>query len=156
MKDLAEKYFGSEEAMDISFVDPNGKAYSLDEGDQMFVDLGADANLQSVFRDGTDAINCTSYAHQVAKRFPGRTQIFGFENKDNPDCEFVLRKLHPGGHDFAIVDDRYLIDPWVRLVKGAIVDDICYDLSDAKEAATVQSLYGPRDRWTRNLAAEAH
>ncbi|MBN2850908.1 MAG: hypothetical protein JXK92_09620, partial [Erysipelotrichaceae bacterium] len=63
--------------------------------------------------------NCTNYARHVRSSLEPEghdVRIVGFANEDNPDCACVREDLHPGGHDFALVDGRYLVDPWIRLV----------------------------------------
>ncbi len=53
--------------------------------------------------------------------------------------------LAVGGHDFAVVDDRFIVDPWIRLVEG-MAELICFDLHDPG-AATTADLFGDRSPW---------
>ncbi len=109
---------------------------------------------ESQFPDGSSATVCTNYAIQIARAYPGRVRIMGFANEDNPTSKVAQDELHPGGHDFAILDDRFLIDPWVRLVAGAN-DVIVFDLTDPQDQAAVLVWYGPQSCWSVVAGAEA-
>jgi hypothetical protein len=79
---------------------------------------------------------------------PGRVQIYGFPNEKNPTAK--ASGWHPGGHDFAVVDDRYILDPWVRHVHAQdLATPIVYDLQDPDTCF----IYGPRAAWTENTEA---
>ncbi|MDA8152916.1 MAG: SNF2-related protein [Acidithiobacillus sp.] len=130
--------FGSDEALGVRFVDHQGNQ----------IPMTKDADGQSVFPDDSSAILCTNYAEQVKKHLPGHdVQIVGFVNEDNPDCTAVREGWHPGGHDFAMVDHRWLVDPWARLV-AAVRDQIVYDLQDSEDARKVADTYGDPLKWS--------
>ncbi|MBU2769153.1 hypothetical protein HAP94_24075, partial [Acidithiobacillus ferrivorans] len=130
-----EALFGSDEALGVRFVDHQGNEIPATE----------DADGQSVFPDDTSAITCTNYALQIRKGLPDHVvQIVGFENEHNPDCAVVREDWHPDGHDFAIVDHRWLVDPWARLVAGTR-DQIVYDLQ--VDARLVAETYGDPLKW---------
>ncbi|AQH05833.1 hypothetical protein A9R05_43270 (plasmid) [Burkholderia sp. KK1] len=150
-----EEQFGSDEALGIFYRGVNGEAYSLEDGESMNAQLGDRCpDMYSVFPDDTSAVTCTNYAVQVARKLKGRTQIFGFANDDNPTSRVAREEIHPGGHDFALVDGRYLVDPWIRLV-ACEMQQICFDLQEATDASLVRDIYGPRECWRRMEAAEA-
>lgn len=132
--------FGSDEALGVRFVDHHYNEIPMTE----------DADGQSVFPDGSSATICTDYAEQVRQKLEGHeVQIVGFANEDNPNSAVVREEWHPGGHDFAIVDHRWLIDPWARLV-GGFRDQIVYDLQDAEDAQKVAEIYGNPLNWSRS------
>lgn len=132
--------FGSDEALGVRFVDHHFNEIPMTE----------DADGQSVFPDGSSATICTDYAEQVRQKLEGHeVQIVGFANEDNPNSAVVREEWHPGGHDFAIVDHRWLIDPWARLV-GGFRDQIVYDLQDAEDAQKVAEIYGNPLNWSRS------
>ncbi len=133
-----EALFGSDEAMGIVFVNDDGEV----------IPNTPDTDGRSVFPDGSSATNCTNYAEQIKQSLDGHdVQIVGFANESNPNCDVVREEWHPGGHDFAIVDYRWLVDPWARLV-ACVRDRIVYDLQDPKEARMVAELYGDPERWS--------
>ncbi len=123
-KEILEAQFGNDDNYDIRF----------------------EENYGSLFPDGTSAVFCTNYAIQVQRLLPDHHVIVvGFSNEDNPDCD-AAKENWGDGHDFAIVDDRYLVDPWARLVE-AVRDQIVYDLEDADDLLLVEKIYGPRKNW---------
>ncbi|MFA7655737.1 Eco57I restriction-modification methylase domain-containing protein [Acidithiobacillus thiooxidans] len=129
--------FGSDAALGVRFVDHQGNE----------IPMTKDADGQSVFPDDSSAISCTNYAEQVKKHLPDHAvQIVGFAIEENPDCAVVREGWHPGGHDFAIVDHRWLVDPWARLVSG-MRDQIIYDLLDSEDAQKVANTYGDPLEW---------
>lgn len=155
IRDYIEQQFGSDEALGVFYRGVNGERYSLDEAAALNVQLGdLCPDMYSVFPDETSAITCTNYAVQVARKLKGRTQIFGFANQDNPTSRVAREAIHPGGHDFAVVDGRYLVDPWIRLV-ACEMQQICFDLKEEMDLALVNDIYGPRECWRRMETAEA-
>lgn len=100
----------------------------------------------SVFRDGMDAICCTHYALQVQKALPEHAvRVVGFCVADNPDCAVSREGWHEG-HDFALVDQRWLVDPWARLVEG-VRKQIVYDLKDPEDRRLAKETYGSPQNW---------
>lgn len=155
MKQVLAEQFGSEEAFGLYFKLDTGETLSVAEFDAKFVDYDVEdiPGLMSFLSDGGSAVCCTDYAAFIYKALPGRVQIFGFRNEDNPNCQIVKDQLHPQGHDFAMVDDRYLVDPWVRLVRG-LSWPVVYDLHDSVDYIAVVHRYGPRTNWKHNTEAE--
>ncbi|MHB1644846.1 MAG: hypothetical protein ACYCS8_19700, partial [Acidithiobacillus sp.] len=133
-----EAMFGTDEALGVRFVDHQGNQ----------IPMTMDADGQSVFPDGTSAVICTDYAEQVKKHLSNDdVQIVGFSNEENPDCAVVREEWHPGGHDLAIVDQRWLVDPWARLV-ASVREQIIYDLQDPGDARKIAETYGDPLKWT--------
>lgn len=153
-----ERRFGSDEALGVTFIchGPNGRligTLSVAEYEKLPDAEKNHLDIESQFPDGTSAVCCTDYAAQIFKALPGRVQIFGFANEENPTSRVAREELHPGGHDFAVVDGRFIVDPWVRLVAGE-TGPIVLDLLGAEEGATALDTYGPRDCWTHMREAE--
>lgn len=149
MKNQLSEMFGSDDSLGVVFlVDGCEEPVSPKRLDEMFAGLRKDEmpEARSFFRDGLDAICCTNYAIQVAKALPERTRIFGFANEDNPTSRIAREEIHPGGHDFAIVDDRYIVDPWIKLV-AAVSEQVVFDLMDPHDAAVALDIYGLRACW---------
>jgi len=156
LKDTLTAQFGTDEALGVWFRTDDGEALSLAEYDAMFARLGDDdmPGTESLLPDGSSAVCCTDYAAHVFKALPGRVRIVGFANEENPDCQVVLDELHPGGHDFAIVDNRYLVDPWCKLVRCCDWQPV-YDRQLPEDNDLVLKRYGPDVCWTPLVAAEA-
>lgn len=120
------------------FLDESRYAIREDEGD------GA------LFPDGTRVVSCSNWARYVRRVLGERARIHGYFAEDNPGT--IIGDL-AGGHDFAIVDERYIVDPWAALVEyveGAGV----LDLLDPNDSARIEKLYGDPARWTRCLELE--
>lgn len=147
-----ESLFGSDEAIGVTFhLDDSGEILSVEEWTELFKSFpkGDGPSGQSFLPNGGSACCCTDYAHlirDVLTPLGHRVDVVGFANEDNPESLCAIEEYHPGGHDFAIVDDRYLIDPWVRLV-AAVEDQIFYDLNDPADFAKAVRIYGPREKW---------
>ncbi len=95
---------------------------------------------------GGSGVCCTDYARQIAHIFWGRVAVVGFANDDNPTARAVREEWHPGGHDFAVLDNRFLIDVWPKLVLGKSEKTV-YDLADPDDRAKALETYGPRECW---------
>jgi hypothetical protein len=150
-----EQRFGSDRALGVTFRTDKGELLTLDQYDALWEQLGADAmpGTESLLPDGGSAVCCTDYASYIYKQLPGRVEIYGFANENNPTSRVAREMIHPGGHDFAVVDGRYIVDPWPRLVP-AVFTQMVFDLQDAADAATVADIYGPQACWERMHLAE--
>jgi len=82
---------------------------------------------------------CTECAERVVEKFGG--VVVGFFHADNPTAQVAEAE---DGHDFAIVDSRYLVDPWQSSVYG---DPAVYDLTEPSDVARVHVLYGDPSQW---------
>jgi hypothetical protein len=150
-----ERLFGSDEALGVYFeVEDGGPPISVAEQKLIYNKLGNHTpGLISYLRTGGSAVCCTDYAIQIFLELPGRVRIHGFSNEENPTSRVAREQMHPGGHDFAVVDGRYIVDPWPRLVHGGFTQMV-FDLDDEKEL--VDDIYGPCDCWTLMLESEKH
>lgn len=155
---LLEEVFGAEETFGLHFVldkDPNTKwpAKEYDEAIACGILSVEDEAVSYLYNGGSGAC-CTEYARIILDKLGAdRVKIYGFHNKDNPLAGIVKMQLHPGGHDFAVVDDRYIVDPWPRLVKDAFARSV-FDMQDDNDQHVVESLYGTKACWKRMLESE--
>jgi hypothetical protein len=114
--------------------------------------FGDDANygialLEGVncFPDRTEVDNCTSYAVQVycelSLRLRGqlRCRIVGFGKDDNPQSGMIKKGAE--GHDFALVEGRYIVDGWLKNVNRGAPRAV-FDLQDPADADDVSRIYG--------------
>lgn len=159
LKDTLTAQFGTDEALGVTFHLEDGTilpAAQYDELAQAKKALGEEIPCaESYLPNGGSGTCCTDFAACVFIRLPGRVRIVGFANDDNPDCQVVTDELHPCGHDFALVDNRYLVDPWCKLVVGNNWQ-VVYDLAEPADRALAARRYGPRECWTRLVSAEAY
>lgn len=151
-----EARFGSDEALGVYFVTDDDVTLTLAEFNALAAQYEDKADMpgtQSYLPNGGSAVCCTDYACHIYTALPGRVEIYGFANEDNPASRCAREEYHPGGHDFAVVDGRYIVDPWPRLV-AAVLEQMVFDLEDAEGAALALDVYGPRECWTRMTGAE--
>ena len=156
-RDMEQRY-GSDEAIGLFFeMDDDGSILTLEEFNKMSENTPVEAmpGMQSRLPDGGSGTCCTDYAAYIFKTLPGRVQIWGFANEDNPAARISIEEWHPGGHDFALVDERFIVDPWPRLV-ACTMEDMVFDLADEKDAMRALELYGPKTSWKRMNGAESY
>lgn len=91
---------------------------------------------------------CTNTAAYMADKFDG--EIYGYTTRENPTAVVGGPEY---GHDFTLVDDRYLVDFWAQ---DTYSYPWLYDLKDPLDLKEVQKMYGDRKKWgkmqARNLA----
>lgn len=149
---LVEQRFGSDSAIGVSIqLDETGETLTTAEYDARFAHLPCrdQPSGSSLLPHGGSATCCTEYARHIKLILEPEgfnVEIVGFANEDNPTSLCSIHEYHPGGHDFAIVDGRFLIDPWVRLV-ASVEDQIFFDLNDARDLSKALLIYGPRACW---------
>lgn len=154
-----ETLFGSDEAIGIRFqVEGEGECPAYKVGDilsyQEWLDIHTNdperalgIDFMSLMPDGSSATCCTNYARHIQRTLgEDRVAIHGFANEDNPTARIAKEKWHPGGHDFAVVDGRYIVDPWPRLV-ACTTEKMVWDLHDPEDGREALDLYGPPNKW---------
>lgn len=115
-------------------------------------------NQPSHFPDGSDAVVCTNCALRILQ-LAGGGEIYGWEEGTNPTSivagPSMGAQLDDGqGHDFAVVDGRYLVDAWAKNVEGSS-DRAVFDLTDASDRAEVLRLFGDPRTWVKgNVTGE--
>lgn len=93
--------------------------------------------------------NCTACARIIADRFGG--EVRGYHHDGNPTARVGETE---GGHDFAVTEDRFLVDPWLFHYYG---DSPVLDLDLQADRAEALARYGPEEKWDRvpNVTAVA-
>lgn len=96
---------------------------------------------------GVSIFTCTAYVWELMQLYPGRVEGFGFMGADNPRAR---SGQEVGGHDFAVIDGRFLIDIWIVVVASS--DDLgtrmVFDLADEDDWPEIIRLYGDRFLWS--------
>lgn len=90
---------------------------------------------------GADPIICTNCARYICATFGG--VVVGYATQDNPSA---VLGVGIDGHDFAIVEGRFLVDLWAVDTEMASTRYV-HDLEDVADRAAVERLYGDPDRW---------
>lgn len=89
---------------------------------------------------------CTGYAFEVLRRLGHRrVRVVGYATEDNPDA---MCGADAGGHDFAIVDGRFIVDGWRREVDGYGDEQVVFDLEADRDL--VSRLYGNPKEWIQH------
>lgn len=141
VKEKLEKEFGSEVALRIVYRDYNtGKS----EDDMSEIEK-EDCEIYAYLPNGTDMGKCTNCARYIRSLYPHRTEVYGFLIVDNPR---VTHKhvLSAFGHDFAVLDSRYIVDPWISSYVGA-EDKTVYDMQSKDDRAKIIEVYGESEYW---------
>jgi hypothetical protein len=84
---------------------------------------------------------CTDTATWLAIQLGG--DVYGYEHKNNPDAELGTYEF---GHDFVVVDGRWLVDWWAKDTYQ--LPDL-YDLEDPAVKDQVRRVYGDPARWEK-------
>lgn len=108
----------------------------------------------SKFRDSSySGTQCTGYACAVLQKLgKARVKVFGF-GEENAASRIAQTS---GGHDFAVVDGRYIVDPWLGEGFGTpmtaadgkpLPNRTVFDLEAPKDRAEIADIYGDRAAW---------
>jgi hypothetical protein len=85
---------------------------------------------------------CTNGANYVIKVL-GQGARYGFLVDDNPSVwDGAIRSA--GGHDFAMIQGRYIVDPWYALTEN---QQGVFDLTLPKDRKLAKKIYGRPDCW---------
>jgi hypothetical protein len=90
-----------------------------------------------VERLATQPFTC-SMASIQAREIVGGT-VLGYWAEDNPTAELGQTE---GGHDFLVVEEKYILDIWAMAYYGK---PLLLDLT--KDAAEIKRLYGDSSKW---------
>lgn len=116
----------------------------LNEGEYDPDDIPENIDVQAVFPDGTPWAFCSNWAIDLQRRLGSeRVALFGFWAGDNPLSE--VSKI-ADGHDFAIVDARYIVDGWLVNVEQLHKTGV-FDLEDDNDLGMIFKFYGNPLTW---------
>lgn len=83
---------------------------------------------------------CTEVSRWIAEKSGG--EVYGYYSEENPSATLAVCE---GGHDFVVVDGRWLVDWWAWDLQ--YIDRKVFDLRDPQEAQMVSALYGDKQTW---------
>lgn len=117
-----------------------------------------DGDGPATFPDGGQWFICTDWACYVRRMLGNRAKIYGFENVDDESEHGEGVTSAPGladfdGHDFAVVDDRYIVDGWLKNIEGFRKKAVI-DMHDPANAEVIKTFYGNPAHWKRGHAIE--
>jgi hypothetical protein len=101
-----------------------------------------------VFPTGKAFFICTNWANLTQRYFgEDRAVVMGYLHVNNSTS--AISEQYEG-HDFTVVDDRFIVDGWVTGVglesPGRATPGV-YDLHDKMDAAEIARLYGKQSAW---------
>ncbi|MFK4136739.1 hypothetical protein ACI2KR_31400 [Pseudomonas luteola] len=137
-KQLLSERFQSEEQIGVYYA-------NFETGERREEFKGSDDEYEESAHlpDGNRMSRCTNCAHWVVAHL-STGDVYGFLAEDNPViCEHINSA---GGHDFALIGKRYIVDIWISLYSGAD-DQTVFDLKDPKDRDKVKAIYGDPSRW---------
>lgn len=105
---------------------------------------------------------CTEVAAMVFTTLGAEhTKMFGFSVEGNPEAVFFSEGPEDDpeeGHHFAVVADRFIVDPWVYSVfyQGQPLQRAIFDTQDARDRSMISYFYGDPEKWVHLLSEQSH
>lgn len=125
-------------------IDPlTNEPYQRASGDSYFIINGQP-------RYDMSAVNCTHMAEAFLETSGAAGVIVGYDDHHN---DGKLSKY--SGHDFAIVEGRFLVDPWAHQVEGSNPRAV-FDLADPQDLAFVRQQYANPAGWVQRTSLGGH
>jgi len=90
---------------------------------------------------------CSFVASAIKMLEGNKIRVYGFSTMENPDAKYFTEDYGEDsdeGHHFAVMNDRYIIDPWVYENIGRSV----FDLGNKEDKDMIRYIYGDVNRWT--------
>lgn len=90
---------------------------------------------------------CTYVASAIKMLEGDNIKIYGFSTEENPDAQYFVEENGEDsdeGHHFAVMNNRYIIDPWVFDNFNRSV----FDIQNKNDEEIVRYLYGDKNNWT--------
>jgi hypothetical protein len=105
----------------------------------------------AIEKDGTSFI-CSFVASAVKMLEGDDVKIYGFSVDKNPDSEYFSDEEGDEGHHFAVMNDRYIIDPWIYNNYQDYESKIkfnrsVFDLQNKDDKKIIKYLYGNKNNW---------
>lgn len=141
-QNLHDRFTASLDALGVYFGD-NDTGLSEDE----YIASGRDPKYYeevALLPGGHAFAICTFGADHVIAAL-GQGERYGFSVSENPtvtDREIRLA----GGHDFAVIAGRYIVDPWYAFSSNGAQG--VYDLRSVNDREAISRIYGPPECWS--------
>lgn len=97
---------------------------------------------------------CTYVASAVKMIEGDNIKIYGFSTSENPDAAYFVEENGDDsdeGHHFAVMNNRYIIDPWIFdnfSPDGKTFNRSVFDLQNKNDEEIIKYIYGDRNKWT--------
>lgn len=104
-----------------------------------------------LFENGSQCGVCTSAAILVAETYFG--SVWGYSARDNPTALIGGSRFPCEGHDFALIQERWVVDYWANRVAQVSPKPVL-DLNQLRDRRLASSLYGASQYWKRVASFE--
>ncbi|WP_425263346.1 hypothetical protein [Vibrio owensii] len=105
-----------------------------------------DYEFYAYLPDGEEMGRCTNCANWIKSLYGKRADVYGFMVEDNPNCSSRILNI-VGGHDFAVIDQRYIVDIWISLYSNE-EQQVIFDLCDQADNEKIRTIYGNPKCWS--------
>ncbi|RCV93745.1 hypothetical protein DU506_00910 [Vreelandella rituensis] len=96
--------------------------------------------------NGQEMGKCTHCAWWIIEAL-GEGDVYGFCTRDNPVGNPDIQDW-VGGHDFALIRGRYIVDPWLGVYSAMVPAGTVFDLQEPADRAAIRHHYGDPARWS--------
>jgi hypothetical protein len=104
-----------------------------------------------MFRSGGSCCRCVDSAVKVVEKFRGR--VVGYKCSRNPSSLIGLNICE--GHDFAIVEERFIVDYWAFRI-ACVIDRPVLDLTTRQDCQIARQIYGDNNTWEEVTSEHQH
>lgn len=97
---------------------------------------------------------CTFVASAIKMLEVEKIKIYGFSTSENPESKYFVEENDEDsdeGHHFAVMNNRYIIDPWIFDNYNDYPNTFnrcVFDLQNKEDERIIRYLYGDRNKWT--------
>lgn len=103
----------------------------------------------AIEKDGSSFI--CSYVASAVKNLVPNVKIYGFSADENPTSEY-FKDDGDDGHHFAVLNNRYIIDPWIYnnyedYKSKKTFNRSVFDLKNKNDNNIIQYIYGDKNNW---------
>lgn len=135
---LIDQFTLSEEALGVYYGN-----YDTGVATSSLSAIPEDWEESALLPSGLPMSRCTNSATYICEVLGGG-DIYGFRIKDNPvESESVSCSQ---GHDFAVINGRFIVDPWISLYTGESKQGV-FDIKDPKDRKAIVRIYGNCELW---------
>ena len=110
-------------------------------------------DIESAIESNGSSFVCSYVASAIKMLGGNRVKVYGFSNERNPTATYFRDEDDPDeGHHFAVLDNRYIIDPWIynnyQNPSKTFNKDV-FDLQNknSDNLKLIQSVYGDPKTW---------
>lgn len=109
-------------------------------------------DLEAAIGSNGSSFICTYVASAIKMLEGDNVKIYGFSTGNNPKALYFKDEDIDEGHHFAVLNDRYIIDPWIYnnyldYERGKKFNRSVFDLRNSKDSQLIEYIYGDPKTW---------